>query len=141
MNTLNNSIKIKVKTNSITNKKTKTDTKIITNATNIKPKVYMVLYNYSLYDYSVIKIISNLNDAFKYICCQEDKILNINKKNITNQNTNVQMKQIKSITELNDLSKTNDYNICCIEDDNYLNYDICCRDNVSNYVIVPMTVN
>lgn len=92
--------------------------------------VYMILYNYSIHDYSVITIIADLDDAYKYICSQNqynDKI------------GNCKMVEVKTKTDLTNLQEEYLYiayftnNVChhyCMED----------YDNVSDYVIVPMTI-
>ena len=90
----------------------------------------MILYNYSSSDYSIIKIMEELDDAYKYICSQNqynDKIRNFKM---------VEVKTKTDLTKLHDEYLHVAYftnNVChkyCMDD----------YDNVSDYIIVSMTI-
>jgi len=90
--------------------------------------VFMIVYNYADYDYSVIKIMSNLEDAFKYICDEESSMSDLFK--------------LLEINKVSDLPNNFDDNIyvCYIKSGNYEKFDLCNYDSLSNYAIVPMVI-
>lgn len=100
---------------------------------SIKGKsVYMILYNYGEYDYSIIKIMENLNEAYNYICKQESELI-------------MECKMIDVVSP-NDLKKKiiNNYiNICYISSGNYNKFNLCEEYDtiISNYIIVPMLID
>ena len=100
---------------------------------SIKGKtVYMILYNYGEYDYSIIKLMENLNQAYNYICEQESELM-------------MECKMI-DVDNPNDLKKKiiNNYiNICYISSGKYNKFNLCEEYGtmISNYVIVPMIVD
>jgi hypothetical protein len=100
---------------------------------SIKGKsVYMILYNYGDCDYSVIKIMENLNDAYNYICVQE-----------TDLNMECKMIDVKNPLDLKNKMLENYLNICYISSGKYNKFNLCDeKDNmISNYIIIPMTIN
>lgn len=90
--------------------------------------VFMILYNYRVNDYSVIKIMDSLDKAYNYICCQEKDYDEFKMIQITSQ---------KQITENID---NNCLNICYIQNDKYVNWQLSKYENVSSYIIVSMSV-
>ena len=94
--------------------------------------VYMVLFNYSEKDFSVIKIMDSLEKAFNYICLQEKakhnhlkggcKLVEINKKD-----------------DINFPYQEHHLNICFVKT-KYHNLDIYDKSDISQYIIVPVKV-
>lgn len=101
---------------------------------NNKNKTYMVLYNYNDRDYSVVKLFYSLENAYNYICLQEDKELNGYKK--------------CKMVVLNEPKKYNEYtadtdiiSVCYIKTGKYLHLDIYNLSYTSSYIIVPMEIS
>jgi hypothetical protein len=94
--------------------------------------VYMIMYNYADCDYSVIKIMENLDDAFKYICDQET--------NMEDLFDLLDLLEVNHKSELLQKSIEDDFHVCYIKSGNYSNFDLCNFENLSNYVIVPMVI-
>ena len=100
-----------------------------------KKMVYMVLYNYHDCDYSIIKIMTNMNDAYNYICDQHWA---------TGECENeYQLIYISNCDEINEKTKQKCANICCISYEKY--HKINLRHEFSNfvspYIIVPMELD
>lgn len=98
--------------------------------------VFMVLYNYSDCDYSIIKIMANLDDAYKYICYQE----------IEWQHNYIEDYKLIEVSNYNDIKQkcyVDCINICYIPYDKYCNISLCegYREEVCHYAIVPMVIN
>jgi hypothetical protein len=95
--------------------------------------VYMVLYNYNEGDFTLVKIMSTLEKAFKYICLQEEdkhnhlkggcKMIDINKKD-----------------DINFPYQQYHLNVCFIKLKKYHNLDIYDRQDISQYIIVSMDI-
>ena len=97
---------------------------------SIKGKqVYLVMYNYSDCDYSIIKIKETLDDAFNYIC--EEIGLRENYRMIdVSIPQNIQEKYVEDFI-----------NICYISSGKYNKFNLCSYfDLVSSYAIVPMVI-
>jgi len=94
--------------------------------------VFMVLYNYSDFDYSIIKIMETLDDAYKYICHNEDSNC-LECKLITVSNPNEILKEIQSDC----------LNICYILSGKYNKFNLCGINfgEISNYAIIPMVIS
>ncbi len=98
---------------------------------SIKGKtVYMVLYNYGDYDYSVITIMEQLEDAYNYICEQEYQEGVFEK---------FKMIKINHIKELQSNFTDEHIHICYIST-NYNRYNLKGYAGISSYVIVPMKI-
>ncbi len=93
--------------------------------------VYMILYNYEEYGYSVVKIMNNLNDAYKYICDYEFKTGIIEK---------FKMIKIKNIDDFSDSSDEADLNICYFKNTSYSSFCLVNFENVSQMLISEMTI-
>jgi len=105
---------------------------------SIKGKtVFMVLYNYSDNEYSIIKIMEKVEDAYQYICLQESNSCN----------TNEECKMFTKMINVNRPEDINTYmehgvlNICYISSGKYNKFNLCDYCNISSYVIVPMTIS
>ncbi len=98
---------------------------------SIKGKiVYMILYNYSDFDYSIIKIMENLDDAYQYICLQEGHICD-----------KFNMIKVDNIKHLKDNFADEYLNICYITSGKYNKFDLCNYCQTSNYAIIHMTIH
>lgn len=93
--------------------------------------VYIVLYNYSERDYSMLNVYSTLEQAFQYVKCQEIdihkfKLIELNKYDV--------------------LPSTIDYDDCdrllvaYSTHEDYYNYNLCDYDFISNYIIVKKPI-
>ncbi len=92
-------------------------------------KVYVILYNYNNTNYSMIKVINTLDNAYKYICEQEREYTSHKLLNINHQN---------QIAELID---DDCCNIChFIKGKSYTNCSLMPYDNVSQYIIASMEI-
>jgi len=95
--------------------------------------VFMILYNYSDYDYSIIKIMSSLEDAFNHICILESDLL-----------YECKMIEVSVPSDINKKIDLNDtINVCFISSGKYHKFCVCeDRPNgiLSNYVIIPMII-
>ena len=98
--------------------------------------VFMILYNYFNNDYSIIKIMENLEDAYDYICLQE-------------LNNNRIIEPFHNSTKIIAISKSGDIekkcvdkflNICFISSGKYNKFNLCNYCSVSNYAIIPMEI-
>lgn len=96
-------------------------------------KVFMVLFNYNERDFSVVKIFSSLEKAYKYICLQQHSAFNKYKK--------MNMVEINDPKNLTYSSENDCMNICYVKTGKYLHLDIYDRSDTSEYIIVPMDVN
>ena len=98
---------------------------------SIKGKiVYMILYNYSDFDYSVVKIMENLDDAYQYICLQENDLCD-----------KFNMIKVDNIKHLKDNFVDDHLNICYITSGKYNKFDLCNYCQISNYAIINMKIN
>ena len=99
----------------------------------IGKNVYMVLYNYIDNDYSVIKIINNIDAAFNHICQLENATYANKKKNI----------RMVEISNQNDIVKNNNNNellSVCYMTCKYQQLSLEEYENISQYIIVPMKI-
>jgi hypothetical protein len=100
----------------------------------IGKNVYMVLYNYIDNDYSVVKIINNLDLAFNHICQLENATYGNKKKNI----------RMVEITNQHDIIKNNNNNndllSVCYMTGKYQQLSLEENENISQYIIVPMKI-
>jgi hypothetical protein len=102
-----------------------------TQTNSIKGKiVYMVLYNYSDFDYSIIKIMENLDEAYAYICSKEGHICD-----------KFNMIKVESKKHLKDNFLDEHLNICYITSGKYNKFDLCNYCQISNYAIIHMKIN
>lgn len=92
--------------------------------------VYMILYNYADFDYSIIKIMSNLEEAYEYICLQEKE---------TSDKFN--MIQVQNISNIKEKLIEDSLNICYIISGKYNKFNLCDYCEISSYAIIPMTVS
>lgn len=96
--------------------------------------VYMILYNYDDCDYSIIKIMENLEDAYKYICYQES--------NYIDKSESFNMIEVTKFEHIEQQVIEDKLNICYISSGKYNKISLCLNmENVSNYAIVPMLIN
>jgi hypothetical protein len=95
--------------------------------------VFMVLYNYSDCDYSIVIIMENLDDAYKYICdndidgnCSECKLINV-----------------KTPDDIVKKYYADCLNICYISSCKYNKFNLWqgYQEHVCHYAIVPMVIN
>ena len=93
---------------------------------------YMILYNYSVYDYSIIKLMDTLVDAFDYISHQECT---------WGVGTNINLAYPKSPTDLEELQLNDYYHVLCVDYETYSNFDVCNYPSISSYLIVPMLIS
>ena len=97
--------------------------------------VFMILYNYSDCDYSIIKIMEKAEDAYKYICLQESSECN---------KTDLFHKKMISVNKPEDINKYMESNllyICYISSGKYNKFNLCDYCNISSYVIIPMVIS
>jgi len=95
--------------------------------------VFMVLYNYSDCDYSIVKIMENIDDAYKYICIQE-----------SNENDKPESFHMIDVSKVQDIENkfVDEYlNICYISSGKYNKFKLCNYCSVSNYAIIPMVIS
>jgi hypothetical protein len=91
--------------------------------------VFMILYNYSDCDYSIVKIMEKIEDAYHYICIQESKY-DICKM--------IEVTKPEQIEE----QFSNDYlNIYYISSGKYNKFNLCGYEAISYYAIVPMIID
>jgi hypothetical protein len=95
--------------------------------------VYMILYNYQEADYSVVKIMSSLQKAIRYIHEQE-----------INEYTDVQELTLSVIHKEKDISDKCKEDCCnlCLFDDNdiYLSRNFRDTEHISSYIIVKKAI-
>lgn len=93
--------------------------------------IYLVMYNYSDHDYSVVSALSSLDDAYKYVCEQEycefiyEKFKLITLQNLSDLTTNFE----------------DGYIHVCYIPLNYLRFNLSEYVAMSSYIIVPMIVS
>ena len=95
--------------------------------------VFMVLYNYSDCDYSIVKIMDNLDDAYNYVCQQEAK-----------QCDKINEFQMITVSRPQDLQQhvvDEHLNICYISSGNYNKFNLCNYGSISSYAIVSMVIS
>ena len=95
--------------------------------------VYLVLYNYCDCDYSIVKIMEKLEDAYNYICKKE-------KEDLENHYEMMQMITINHEDEISNKISDESLNICYLSSGRYHNfspYEYC---DISNYIIVPNVI-
>jgi hypothetical protein len=96
---------------------------------SIKGKtIYIIIYNYSDYDYSIIRTMENLDEAYKYICTQESS------------EDDFIMLEIDNIKDITSKFVKDHLNICYITSGDYNKYDLCNYCEISNYAIIPMII-
>ena len=101
-----------------------------------KKIVYTVLYNYHDCDYSIIKIMTSINDAYNYICCQQ--------KGDYDDKGIYQLIYISNCDEIDKKTKQEYTNICCIPHEKYHKIvlsEVCTTNYISPYIIVPMELD
>ena len=100
-----------------------------------KKIVYTVLYNYHDCDYSIIKIMTSINDAYNYICCQQ--------KGDYDDKGIYQLIYISNCDEIDEKTKQECVNICCIPYEKYHKFNLLQEytNFVSPYIIVPMELD
>ena len=94
--------------------------------------IFIVLYNYSDCDYSIIKIAKKLDDAYKCICQQESKYFN--------KPDSFKMINIFEPEDIAVNSVSESLNICYIQTEQYNKFNLCEYYNVSQYAIVNYIV-
>jgi len=98
---------------------------------SIKGKtVYMIIYNYSDFDYSIVQIMEKLDDAYEYICSHEANICN-----------DFKLIQVENTTQLQEKFVDEYLNICYITSGQYNKFNLCNYDQVSSYAIISMKIN
>jgi hypothetical protein len=98
---------------------------------SIKGKtVYMILYNYSDFDYSVVKIMEKLDDAYEYICTHDGNI-----------SDKFKLIHVENKTQLKEKFVDEHLNICYITSGKYNKFDLCNYCQVSSYAIISMKIN
>jgi hypothetical protein len=100
---------------------------------SIKGKtVYMILYNYMEYDYSIIKLMDDLMDSYNYICHQE-----------STWGVGSQIKLACPTTpyELDELQLLDYYHVLCVDYETYSKFNVCDYPSISSYLIVPMVID
>lgn len=105
-----------------------------TDKSSIKGKtVYMVLYNYFDSDYSIIKIMENIDDAYNYICDNDEE----------GKHSDCKLINISSRADINKRCYKDCLNICHIPYDKYDSISLCVgyRNSVSHYAIVSMKID
>lgn len=95
--------------------------------------VFMVLYNYSDCDYSIVKIMENIDSAYKYICHNEEDSKSVECKMIN----------VSTPDDIENRYHTDCLNICYISSGKYNKFELCkgYYEQVSSYAIVPMVIN
>jgi hypothetical protein len=95
--------------------------------------VFMVLYNYSDCDYSIVIIMENLTEAYEYICIQEH-----------NYHDKPESFKMITVNRPEDICKNfvdEHLNICYIASGKYNKFCLSSYCSVSHYAIVPMVIN
>ncbi len=92
--------------------------------------VYIVLYNYSERDYSMLNVYSSLEQAFQYVKCQEIdihkfKLIELNKYDVLPSTINDDYDMLR---------------VAYVTHEDYYNYNLCDSDCVSNYIIVKKSI-
>jgi hypothetical protein len=98
---------------------------------SIKGKtVYLILYNYSDFDYSIVKIMEKIDEAYEYICSHEGNI-----------SDKFKLLHVENINQLKQNFVDEHLNICYITSGKYNKFDLCNYCQVSSYAIIPMKIN
>ena len=92
--------------------------------------VFMVLYNYSDCDYSIVKIMDNLDNAYNYVCQQEAKQFN-----------EFQMITVSRPQDLQKHFVDKHLNICYISSGKYNKFNLCNYMSISSYAIISMVIS
>ncbi len=89
------------------------------------------MYNYSDCDYSVVKIMTNKEDAFAFICREDN-----------NAHT-FRLTEIRKSEDLDKIEKEEEdvYHVCYILSGKYNKFNLCNYDNISSFAIVPMKID
>ena len=95
--------------------------------------VYVIMYNYSDCDYSIVKIMEKLEDAYNYICHQES--------NYTTNSELFKMVEVTKSIHLDQIITDDHLNVCYISSGKYNKFSLCNHENVSHYAIVPMVIS
>lgn len=107
---------------------------------SIKGKtVYMVLYNYSDCDYSIIKIMENLSDAIRYIIVQESDLFDCDLSNSESIEDNYVLVEIKNSKDIKKNYMDKKINICYVTSGKYT-FNISYYVGYSSYIIVPTII-
>jgi hypothetical protein len=101
-------------------------------ATIVNNTVYLVLYNYNDKNYSIIKTTSSVEKAYQYICLQEQGQYENDDKDYT-------MLKVTQQTDIYSYCQPNKIAVCYIISGKYLSIDLE-HENISQYIIVPMTI-
>ncbi len=91
--------------------------------------VYIIIYNYSDYDYSIIRSMEKLDEAYNYICIQESSLVD-----------DFIMIEINNINDITSKFVKDHLNICYIPSGDYNKYNLCNYCEISNYAIIPMKI-
>jgi len=94
--------------------------------------VYTILYNYSEFDFSIIKIAHSIEAAMQYICNQDHLFYE-------DENKKFKMVDIVQPKDTNKLC-TDYVNICYLSNGKYENLNIEGKEHISPYIIVPMII-
>lgn len=100
--------------------------------TIVNNTVYLVLYNYNDQNYSIIKTMNSIEKAYKYICFQEQGLYKNSDKDYTMLNVTQQ-------SDISDYCEPNKIGVCYVTISNYWSIDLD-NENISQYIIVPMTI-
>jgi len=99
--------------------------------------VYMILYNYSDVDYSIIAIKSSLDDAYEQI-----KLIETKRASFPLDLKLLEIKERSEICKIDHKSQTDFFNILYINKQNeYLKLSVCDFPWISNYIIIPMIIS
>lgn len=96
--------------------------------------IYIILYNYSDVDYSIIKVMEKLSDAYEYICSRESTNYDIHE--------HFKLIEVNNIDDLYNKCVDKFLNICYIKNGQYNKFDLYNFNHcfVSNYAIIPMKI-
>ena len=97
--------------------------------------VFMILFNYSDRDYSVIKIMNTLDKAYKYICQRENEQEHYNTKG------GYTMVTLNKKDDIDFPYQEHRINVIYVKTGKYLQLDIFNRIDISQYIIVPMEIS
>jgi hypothetical protein len=96
--------------------------------------IYIVLYNYSDCDYSIVKIMETLDDAYKYICYQESNVFPYPLENVC------KMIKVFRPDEIPEKIVKDFINVCYLPSGNYIDFNVCQYENVSDYAIIQKKI-
>ena len=91
--------------------------------------VFTIVYNYSDYDYSIIKIMEKLDDAYDYICNEEYYCY-------IDSYSRLDVFKPEDIESDDDEGLT----ICYIVSGEYNKFNLCQYHNISHYAIIPVII-